>query len=88
MVTVDFDRLPSDLFEEGIFATEAHAPGFPRTTEDSGLAKFILNTNRKVFGLKGETPLVYRPSGFEQGSSVGTLTCARYAVAEVTVRVS
>ena len=74
MATVDFDRLPSELFEEGIFATDAHAPGFPRTTEDSGLATMILNTNRKVFGLKDDTPLVYRPSGFEQGSSVGTLT--------------
>jgi hypothetical protein len=74
MTTVDFDRLPSELFEEGVFATDAHAPGFPRTTEDSGLAMMILHTNRKVFGLKDETPLVYRPSGFEQGSSVGTLT--------------
>ena len=29
---------------------QAHS-GFPRTTEDSGLTKVILNTNRKVFGL-------------------------------------
>ena len=65
MVTVDFDRLPSDLFEEGICDRSSRSR-FPRTTEDSGLAKFILNTNRKVFGLKARR-LVYRPSGFEQG---------------------
>ena len=75
MLTLDFDRLPSDLFEEGIFAIDAHAPGFPRTTEDSGLAGLILRTNQKVFGLsKDDTPLVYRPSGFEQGASIGRTT--------------
>ena len=122
MVTIAFDRLPSELFEEGLFSTDPHAPGFPNTLEDSGLSTLILATNRKLFGAgrlgggggggggtvkvaesdddhdnendgendgngnsnsnsnenvdyeASDTPLLYRPTGFEAGGGLQTTT--------------
>jgi hypothetical protein len=80
MVTVAFDRLPSDLYEEGCYATDPHAPGFPNVLEDTGLSTTMLRTNRKLFTPLGEEddphrmPLMYRPSGFEAGGGLQTQT--------------
>ena len=122
LVTIAFDRLPSELYEEGCFATDPHAPGFPNLLEDSGLSTLMLASNRKLFGSHkskngatnavadvadvadvdmndavdgvdgvdgadnamedvtdtyeemSDTPLLYRPTGFEAGGSLQTTT--------------
>jgi len=80
LVTVAFDRLPSELYEEGCYSTDPHAPGFPNVLEDTGLSTIMLRTNRKLFVPLGEEddphrmPLMYRPSGFEAGGGLQTQT--------------
>ncbi len=76
LTAVAFDRLPSALYEEGCFSPDPHAPGFPRQTESSGLSTLMLQSNQRLFGgVTGEeTPLVFRPSGFDAGITLDLTT--------------
>jgi hypothetical protein len=72
MKSVAFDRLPSNLFEEGMYATEPHSPGFPNVLEHTGCSSLILASNIKLFGTtkENDTPLMYRPSTFDSGGGI------------------
>ena len=75
MVSVAFDRLPSELFEEGVYSTRPHGPGFPNELEDTGLSSLMLASNVKLFNASSDgTPAKYRPSGFEAGGSLQSTT--------------
>ena len=74
MVTVAFDRLPSKLYEEGCFAIDPHAPGFPNQLEDTGQL-FVVWSHMCCFPTSAH-PFLFFPTFSTNHTGISTLVLA------------